>query len=61
MFKNGVEILEKENDKKICAIVIPPHEKYKQIENNLFELNEGEDGFWGQFGLGYKGEKWKTI
>ena len=61
LFKNGVGILEKANNKKICAIVIPSHEEYKQIENNLFDLNEGKDGFWGQFGLGYKGEKWKAI
>jgi hypothetical protein len=61
LFNKGIGILKKTDNEEVCAIIIPLHEEYKKIEKDLFSINKGEDGFWGQFGLGYKESTWKAI
>ena len=57
--EKGVQIIQRDISPETCAIVVPVKD-YVQIEKNLFHLNIG-GGFWGQHGLGYRGEYWSIF
>jgi hypothetical protein len=61
LIKEGVNILQQDGDSDICAIVIPIHKEYKRIEKDLYDIQKGEGGFWGQLGMGYEGETWEVF
>jgi hypothetical protein len=56
--EKGIGIIYRCKDPLTAAIVIPNKLDYKNIEKEFFDLFEKKDGFWGQYGLGYKGEHW---
>ena len=56
--EKGIGIIYRCKDPSTAAIVIPNKLDYKNIEKEFFDLFEEKDGFWGQYGLGYKGEHW---
>ena len=57
----GVRILEGTFEKAPVCIVIPNKLDIFNIENELFNIEESKNGFWGQFGIGYEGKTWKEI
>lgn len=59
--KDGVRILEGNFDNSPACIVIPNKLDIFKIEHELYDLNISDDGFWGQFGMGYSGKTWKEI
>lgn len=59
--KEGVKILEGKFEKAPACIVIPNKLNIFKIEKELFNIEESKNGFWGQFGMGYKGKNWKEI
>jgi hypothetical protein len=61
-YKNdGVRILEGDFEKSPACIVIPFEMNFSKIEKELYDIEESKNGFWGQFGMGYKGKTWKEI
>lgn len=61
-YKNeGVKIFEGNFEKAPACIVIPNKLDIFKIENELFDIEESKNGFWRQFGMGYKGKTWKEI
>jgi hypothetical protein len=61
-YKNdGVRILEGNFENSPACIVIPNKLDIFKIEHELYDLNISDDGFWGQFGIGYSGKTWKEI
>jgi hypothetical protein len=56
-----VRILEGVFEKSPACIVIPNKLDIFKIENELYNIEESKNGFWGQFGMGYIGKTWKEI
>lgn len=61
LIDKGINILQQIEQPEVCAIVIPHSKEYKSIEKGLFDIQDGKGGFWGQYGLGYKGKTWKVF
>jgi hypothetical protein len=58
---DGVRILEGNFENSPACIVIPNKLDIFKIENELYDLDVSDGGFWGQFGMGYLGKTWKEI
>lgn len=57
----GVRIVEGDFEKAPACIVIPNKLDIFKIEKELYDIEKSKNGFWGQFGMGYKGKTWKEI
>lgn len=56
--EKGIMIIYRFKDPLTAAIIIPLKLDYRKIEKKFFDLFENKNGFWGQYGIGYKGESW---